>query len=126
MDNQGYNGRFYRYIYPYHNGFSIKKDNIHYGWYDDIRWALFDRDRLEQVDWDIEEFVWLKEIDNPYLYIKLPPRELDRWRQYVYVGTNGFRIQKKVNGVLKSFGTYKTLDEALDKRDELVANGWCE
>lgn len=117
-------GKFYRYIYPYHNGFRIKKDNIHYGWYDDIRWALFDRDRLEKVNWDIEEFVWLPETDNPYLHMKLPPKELDRQRQYVYVGTKGFRIQKKVNGKLKSFGTYETLNEALDKRDELIRRNW--
>lgn len=120
------NGRFYRYIYPHHNGYQIKKDNIHYGWYDDIRWALFDRDRLESVNWDFEEFVWLPERDNPYLTMKLPPRELDRWRQYVYVSTKGFRIQKKINGKLKYFGTFKTLDEALDKRNELMQKGWCD
>ena len=120
------NGKFYRYIYPHHNGYQIKKDNIHYGWYDDIRWALFDRDRLEAVNWDFEEFVWLPEKDNQYLTMRLPPRELDRWRQYVYVSTKGFRIQKKINGELKYFGTFKTLDEALDRRDELIKNGWCD
>ena len=117
-------GKFYRYIYKKYNGYQILKDNIHYGWYDDIRWALFDRDRLEACDWDFEEFVWLPERDNPYLTMRLPPKELDNWRQYVYHHDNSFRIQKKINGKLKYFGTYPTLEEALDVRDELIKNDW--
>lgn len=118
-------GKFYKYIYPHHNGFQIKKDNVHYGWYPDIRTALFDRDRLVECNWDLEEFVWLPEKDNPYEHMRLPPRELDRHRQYVYPDINGrFRIIKRINGKPKHFGNYETLEEALDKRDELIRNDW--
>ena len=118
-------GRFYRYIHQHHNGYQIRKDGIHYGWYDNIYDALFDRDRLEQCQWDLEEFVWLPERPNKYLGIPLPPRELDRYRQYIYPSAHGgFRIQKTINGKVKYFGTYKSLDEAIQKRDELIRNDW--
>lgn len=121
MSNEG---KFYRYIYPHHNGYQISKDNESYGWYDNLPDALFDRDRLEACDWDIEEFVWLPEKENPYKHMKLPPRELDRWRQFIYPANNGFRIMKRINNKQHYFGTYKTLDEAIKRRDELVKNGW--
>ena len=117
-------GNFYKYIYKQHKGYSIRKNGIHYGYYEDIRDALFDRDRLIDCDWDIEEWVWLPERENPYKNIRLPPKELDRARQYVYKNTRGFSIKKKINGELKYFGTYPTLDEALSKRDELIKNRW--
>lgn len=119
-------GRFYRYISKQGEGYQIRKNGIHYGYYDDIRDALFDRDTLEECDWDIEEWVWMPPKENPYQHIRLPPKELDTWRQYVYVGGKGFWIQKSINGEVKYFGSYKTLDEALDKRDELMKNGWCK
>lgn len=121
-----YDKNFYRYIYPKHNGYQIIKNNTYYGWYDDIRWALYDRDRLEDCNWDYEEFVWLPETENKYLSMRLPPKECNNWRQYVYPNKKSFRVVKRIDGVLKCFGTYKTLDEALDKRDELIKNGWCE
>ena len=120
----GLAGNFYKYIYPVHNGWQIKKDGETFGWYEDIRDALFDRDRLVDCNWDIEEFVWLPERPNPYHNMRLPPKELDRPRQYVYARNSGFQIQKKINGEVKHFGMFKTLDEALKKRDELIKNNW--
>ena len=116
-------GNFYRYIYKDRNGYSIKKNNIHYGWYNDIRLALHDRDILKDCDWDLGEFVYI-ERENKYLHMRLPPYGLDRWRQYVYASDGGFRIYKTIDGKRKYFGTYKTLEEALDRRDELIRNGW--
>lgn len=117
-------GKFYRYIYERHGGYQILKDNIHYGWYEDIRDALFDRDNLEKCNWDFEEFVWLPPRFNPYLNMRLPPKGCNHWRQYVSLTDGGFRITKQINGKRKYFGTYPTLDEALDRRDELIENGW--
>lgn len=116
---------FYRYIYESNGGYSIKKDNIHYGWYDDIRWALHDRDMLELCDWDLGEFVYIEK-DNQYLHMRLPPKGLNRWRQYIYIKRNGYVIQKTINGKLEYFGYYNTLNEALDRRDELISNNWEE
>ena len=121
----GLAGNFYKYIYRVHNGWQIKKDGETFGWYEDIRDALFDRDRLVNCNWDIEEFVWLPETENPYLNIRLPHYSLNRWRQYIYPNKKSFRVCKRIDGELKCFGTYKTLDEAMDKRDELIEKGWC-
>lgn len=117
-------GRFYRYIYQDYNGFRIIKNNESYGWYDNLPDALYDRDRLESCDWDIEEFVWLPEQENPYKHMDLPPKELDRWRQYIYPCNNGFRIMKRINNKQHYFGTYKTMDEAIRKRNELIEKEW--
>ena len=120
----GITGKFYRYIYERYNGYQIFKDNIHYGWYEDIRDALHDRDILEDCNWDLGEFVYI-ERENKYKHMTLPPRELDRQMQYVYRHNNGgFYIQKKIDGVLRYFGHYKTLNEALKRRDELIKNNW--
>lgn len=116
-------GKFYRYIYEQDNGFRIIKDNEHYGWYDNIRDALHDRDMLESCDWDLGEFVYIEK-ENKYKNMILPPKELDRQMQYVYKANGGFRIQKKLNGELKHFGYFKTLKEALEKRDWLIENNW--
>ena len=115
---------FYRYIYPHHNGYQIKRKGVHYGWYDDIRWALHDRDKLEECNWDYGEFVFICDDENKYLGMRLPPRDVNRWRQYVYPNGKSWRIAKRVNGELRVYGTFKTLEEALDKRDELIDNNW--
>lgn len=118
------NGKFYRYIHQHHNGYQILKDNESYGWYDNLPDALYDRDRLEECNWDLEEFVWLPEKENKYKHMILPPKELDNWKQYIYPSGSGFKIQKQINGKRKYFGTYKTLEEAIKRRNELIENGW--
>lgn len=117
-------GKFYRYIYKKHNGFQIQYKGTHYGWYDDIRWALYDRDKLESCNWDLEEFVWLPESYNKYLDMPLPPRELDNYRQYISVKGNSFQVVKRINGKQEYFGSYKSLEEAIKVRDELIKKGW--
>lgn len=44
--------------------------------------------------------------------------------RYITKHGNNFRIQKTINRIKKSFGTYKTLEEAIKVRDELEANNW--
>ena len=78
---------------------------------------------LESCDWDLGEFVYI-ERENKYKNMRLPPKEVTRPRQYIYLKNNGFIIQKKINGKLRYFGYYRTLEEAMDKRDELVRKRW--
>ena len=104
----------------------IEKNHIHYGWYTDIRWALYDRDRLIEVDWDLGEWVYLPERENKYLHMELPPKNLKRWRQYIYPDNNQFRIIKTINGKKKYFGRYNTIDEAIKRRNELMECDWNE
>ena len=79
---------------------------------------------LESCNWDLGEFVYI-ERENKYKNMILPPKELDRQMQYVYRTIDGkFRIQKKVDGELRHYGYFKTLKEALKKRDELIEKEW--
>ena len=58
--------------------------------------------------------------------MRLPPFGLDRPQKYVYWNGKRFYIRKNINGEKKYFGTYNTLNEALDERDKLIENGWCK
>lgn len=35
-----------------------------------------------------------------------------------------YRVQKRIDGKVKHFGYYKSLEEAKKRRDELIENGW--
>ena len=119
-----YENDFYRYIYPNKKGWRILKDNQDYGTYPEIKYALYERDRLESVNWDIQEWVYLPPSYNEYENIILPPRGLRRCRQYIRWNNGKWSIQKKINGKIKYFGRYNTLEEAVERRNELYRNGW--
>ena len=114
-------GKIYRYIIKKNNGYAIEKNKEHYGWYNDLTDALFDRDRLEQVDWDWALFVLLPEVPNHYKAIELPP--FKKKRDYITCIPTKWRVQKKINGRMRYFGTYDTLEEAEEKRNELLSEG---
>ena len=114
---------FYRYISRRGTGYQILKNNEHYGWYDRIEDALFDRDRLEQVDWDIQTWTELPEIPNPYEHMDLPAYE-ERKTTFIQHLPERWRVQKRLNGKMCYFGTYKTFEEAEERRNELIMNGW--
>ena len=115
---------FYRYIYRENNGYSIKKNGEHYGYYTDLREALYDRDRLEQVDWDIQTWTELPVMPNHYKAITLPSFKRDTG--YITHIPERWVVQRKINGKIKYFGRYKSLEEARKRRDELILNGWCD
>ena len=118
---------FYRYIYKKNNGYVIEKNHVHYGWYEDLRDALHDRDLLEECDWDLGEWVYL-ERENKYKYMNLPPFDttIKNIRQYVYKHDLSGRwyIRKRINGKDITFGYFDKLEDAMKRRDELVANNW--
>lgn len=111
----------YDYIYKEKKGYTIRKNNENYGYYQDIREALFERDRLIQSDWDWEVFVHLPDVPNGYANVELPP--FNKNKSYItYV--EYWKIQKRINGKLKVFGTYNSLEEAEKQRDKLIENNW--
>ena len=57
--------------------------------------------------------------DNGQLGIK----ELDDTR-YIYSVGKSFQLKKSVNGKSRHFGSFKTLEEAIKARDELIKNNW--
>ena len=67
------------------------------------------RDKLIENNWR----------DNGQLGIE----ELDDIR-YIYSVGKSFQLKKSVNGKSRHFGTFKTLEEAIKARDELIKNNW--
>ena len=114
---------FYRYITRRGLGWQLRKNGEHYGWYDRIEDALFDRDRLEQCDWDFSVFCELPEISNPYEHMELPPYE-ERKATFIRHLPQRWRVEKRIEGKLCYFGTYKTFEEAEERRNELIKTGW--
>lgn len=53
---------------------------------------------------------------------------LDKHREkdtrFIYRVNNYYRVSKSINGELKNFGHYTTLDEAISVRDRLIRNNW--
>ena len=113
---------FYRYIYRHGLGYRILKDNEHFGWYDRIEDALYDRDRLEQVDWDIQTWTELPETPNPYEHMNLPPYEESKSTYITHIPEK-WRVQKRIDGKMSYFGSYDTFEEAEKRRNELIIKG---
>ena len=67
------------------------------------------RDKLIENNWR----------DNGQLGIK----ELDDTR-YIYQYGKSFQLKKSVNGKIRYFGSFKTLEEAIKARDKLIKNNW--
>ena len=114
---------FYRYITKRENGYQLRKDGEHFGYYDRIEDALFDRDRFEQANWDMDTFVQLAEIPNPYEHMDLPPFE-ERKNKYIQHLPEKWRVQRRIDNKLCYFGTFKTFEEAEERKNFLIKNGW--
>ena len=63
---------FYRYIIKTDTGYQIKKGNEKFGTYSKVTDALYERDRLMQVDWDWDALMELEETHNFYEDMVLP------------------------------------------------------
>ena len=74
-----------------------------------LKEAVEIRDKLIENNWR----------DNGQLRIE----ELNDTR-YIYSSGKSFQLNKSVNGKTKHFGRFKTLEEAIKARDELIKNNW--
>ena len=102
-----------RYIYK-RNGFYyiFKSVNGEYKYFkgsNSLKEAVEFRDKLIENNWR----------DNGELKIE----ELDDNR-YIYSVGNSFQLKKHINGKTKHFGTFKTLEEAIKARNELIIDNW--
>ena len=102
-----------RYIYKRNGLYFIKKHiNGEYKWFKgskSLKEAVEYRDKLIKNNW----------VDNGQLKIE----ELDDNR-YIYRVGKSFQLKKHINGKTKHFGTFKTLEEAIKARNELIVNNW--
>lgn len=48
------------------------------------------------------------------------------FRKYIHKAHNKWIVQKTINGKLKSFKSFKKLNDAIDYRDKLIENNWKE
>ena len=102
-----------RYIYK-RNGFYyiLKSVNGEYKYFKgstSLKEAVEFRDKLIENNWR----------DNGELKIE----ELEDNR-YIYSSGKSFLLRKSVNGKCRYFGSFKTLEEAIKARDELIKNKW--
>ena len=102
-----------RYIYK-RNGFYyiLKSVNGEYKYFKgstSLKEAVEFRDKLIENNWR----------DNGELKIE----ELDDYR-YIYSVGKSFQLKKWINGKTKHFGSFKTLEEAIKARNELIMNNW--
>ena len=44
--------------------------------------------------------------------------------RFIYRVNDYYRVSKSINGKLKNFGHYNTLEEAISVRDQLIKNNW--
>lgn len=122
----------YRFIRKRDNRYVIRKNNKHYGTFHKVENAMLERDLLEDVDWNTEALINLPSVVyNRYLEWDLPPFPVsprnDRYGLPKYVTRGGggrFRVQKLLGGKVYSFGSYRTVEDAVRARDELIKCGW--
>ena len=67
------------------------------------------RDKLIENNWRYYEQLGIEELDDT---------------RYIYSVGKSFQLKKSVNGKTRHFGTFKTLEEAIKARDELIKNKW--
>ena len=44
--------------------------------------------------------------------------------KYIRKNGKGYQIKKRINGKTTAFGTYSTLEKAIQVRDDLIENNW--
>ena len=67
------------------------------------------RDKLIENNWRDNGQLGIEELDD---------------NRYIYSVNNSFQLKKYINGENRHFGTFKTLEEAIKARNELIMNNW--
>ena len=102
-----------RYIYK-RNGFYyiLKSINGEYKYFkgsNSLKEAVEFRDKLIENNWRDDGQLGIEELDD---------------NRYIYRVGKSFQLKKYINGKTKHFGTFKTLEDAIKARNELIVNNW--
>ena len=102
-----------RYIYK-RNGFyyimkSINGEFKYFNGSNSLKEAIEFRDKLIENNWRDDGQLGIEELDD---------------NRYIYSVGKSFQLKKHINGKTKHFGTFKTLEEAIKARNELIMNNW--
>lgn len=119
-----FTNNFYRYIYKKGNGYRIIFNNQYFGWYDHLPTCLYDRDRLEACGFDVDKWFSMPHTPNPYEHILLP--NFDKSTEFITHIPERWRVQKRINGKVKTFGQYESLEKAQEVRDYWISRNWSE
>lgn len=85
----------------------INDEKVIFGEYDSIEEAKQIRNNLIDNAWESTE-----------------KNTRSKYGKYIIKDNNRFIVKRTYKGVLHTFGYYKTLDEALNRREELVSTNW--
>lgn len=103
---------FYKHIVERNGSYVIerRKDGEYYGIFDSLADALYERDRLIAVGWDLDLAMDLPETENIYKYIDLPP--FNHQPTNITVDNECWVVREK--GKSQRYrGRYPTIDEAM-------------
>jgi hypothetical protein len=89
----------------------INGKNIHFGTFKSLKEALKRRNEIIESNWSIDLSCKKKEKELP-TNISLSKNK------------KKFELTKNIQGKMKYYGSYKTLEEAILRRDELISNNW--
>lgn len=117
----------YHNIYKIRNGkYQIIKSNQYYGAFDKLEDALFERDALESVAWDIDKLCELPNKENKYYSVELP--SFEHIPRYIQIEKRKNKVKwiivKRLGTKRKRFGAYDTLEEAEKARDLYMEYDW--
>lgn len=103
--NRGYG----KYITKVNNKFKVQRlingELINFGYYNTLEEATKARNKFESENWE-----------------NIP--EQKRKNKYIQKTSRGYAIYKRIDGELKYFGTFITLEEANKEKERLIANNW--
>lgn len=117
----------YHNIYKIRNGkYQIIKGNQYYGAFDKLEDALFERDALESVAWNIDKLCELPHKENKYYNVELP--SFEHIPRYIQIEKRKNKVKwiivKRLGTKRKRFGAYDTLEEAEKARDLYMEYDW--
>lgn len=113
--NQGRRkSKYGKYISKIGNYFTINKSidgNLkNFGYYKSLKEATEARDHFVDNGWDYDHI----------------PKKLSKRNRNISKSKNGYTVNKRIDGELKCFGEFETLDDAREVRNELELNNWFE
>lgn len=91
---------------------TVNNKNEWFGTYHSLEEAIEYRDELRKHGWDKKYFEEIYEDSST------------KSEEYIYHTRGGYTIRRTLGDVQKTYGTYHTLEEAKQKRDELKQNNW--
>lgn len=102
-----------KYIYKRNGLYYIRKcingEMKYFKGSNSLKEAVEFRDKLIENNWHDNRQLGIVELDD---------------NRYIYSVGKSFQLKKYINGKTKHFGTFKTLEEAIKTRDELIVNNW--